>query len=197
MNNDQCSIMTTSTKQKLVDTAIEMFWLQSYSCVSVEDICRSAGVKKGSFYHFFPSKTDLVLTAFEVLWGRFSVALDEAFSVALPPEVRVCNYAELVYQVQKEKFELTGKVLGCPYASCGGEMGTQDERIRQKVLELIEYYSRYFSMLLKDAHCTDDPSRVAMQMLSYSVGVTFQAKIRNDLEVIREHLGPGLLRFIR
>lgn len=190
--------MNNPTRQKLLDSAIEMFWLQSYSCVSVEDICQKAGVKKGSFYHFFPSKSDLVLEAFEQLWERFSVILDDAFSKERSPRERLHCYAELAYRVQKEKAEQTGKVLGCPYASCGGEMGTQDERIRLKIVALLDRYSLYFKGVLDDAGIDTKTAScyTEMQMLSYSTGVIFQAKIRNDVEIIRRDLEVGLLRFL-
>jgi len=44
-----------TTKQKLLETAMELIWVSSYGSVGVDDICKRAGVSKGSFYHFFPS----------------------------------------------------------------------------------------------------------------------------------------------
>jgi AcrR family transcriptional regulator len=52
-------------KQRLLDTAIDLIWEQSYGAVSVDVICERAGTKKGSFYHFFPSKSDLTVAAIE------------------------------------------------------------------------------------------------------------------------------------
>ena len=46
-----------NTKQRLLDTAIELIWEQSYGAVSVDHICERAGAQKGSFYHFFQSKS--------------------------------------------------------------------------------------------------------------------------------------------
>ena len=53
------------TRQKLIETAKNLIWTSSYGAVSVDDICRTANVKKGSFYHYFPSKQDLALAAME------------------------------------------------------------------------------------------------------------------------------------
>jgi len=54
------------TKQRLLDTAQRLFYARSYEDVGVQEICQEAGVKKGSFYHFFPSKRDLTLA---ILFG--------------------------------------------------------------------------------------------------------------------------------
>lgn len=56
------------TKKKLLKVAMELIWEQSYGSVGVEDICKRAGVTKGSFYFAFPSKSDLACAAFEESW---------------------------------------------------------------------------------------------------------------------------------
>jgi hypothetical protein len=38
----------TDTKQKLIDTALELVCKSSYGSVSVDDICKASDVKKGS-----------------------------------------------------------------------------------------------------------------------------------------------------
>ena len=51
--------LPSTTKRTLIDAAHDLIWANSYAHVSVEDICRKAGVQKGSFYHFFASKAEL------------------------------------------------------------------------------------------------------------------------------------------
>jgi len=58
----------SDARQRLLDATIDLIWQNSYGAVTVDDICERAGVKKGSFYYFFPSKTDLVVAA--ALSGR-------------------------------------------------------------------------------------------------------------------------------
>ena len=54
---------TSDAKEKLLRVAFDLIWEQSYGAVSVDDICERANVKKGSFYYFFPSKSDLAVAA--------------------------------------------------------------------------------------------------------------------------------------
>ena len=51
----------SDAKQRLLQATIDLIWQNSYGAVTVDNICERAGVKKGSFYYFFPSKTDLVV----------------------------------------------------------------------------------------------------------------------------------------
>lgn len=46
-------------KQQLIDAAIGLFAERGYSATRIVDICESAGVAKGLFYWYFPTKLDL------------------------------------------------------------------------------------------------------------------------------------------
>jgi AcrR family transcriptional regulator len=48
------------TKQKIYDSAAELYALKAYEEVSVDSIVKLAGVAKGSFYKHFSSKAELV-----------------------------------------------------------------------------------------------------------------------------------------
>ena len=50
-----------STRERLVVTAMQLFWEKGYGATSVADVLKSAGVNSGSLYHFFPGKQDLLL----------------------------------------------------------------------------------------------------------------------------------------
>lgn len=46
-------------KQQLVDAAVTLFAERGYSATRIRDICDHAGVAKGLFYWYFPTKLDL------------------------------------------------------------------------------------------------------------------------------------------
>ncbi|MFW0778031.1 MAG: TetR/AcrR family transcriptional regulator [Rickettsiales bacterium] len=192
--------MSPSTREKILDATTELLWQQSYGAVSVDEICKEASVKKGSFYHYFPSKVDVVIESFERQWEMSRPFFDEIFSPSLKPLDRLKKLCDAAYERQKEKAEKYGKVLGCPYMACGSELSTQDERIRQKMDELFGRTSKYYESLIRDARAEGLTSAtnakiMGQEMQSYIAGVMYQAKIKNDLEVIRRDLFPGLLRF--
>jgi AcrR family transcriptional regulator len=54
--------------KELLDTAQELFFQKGYMQVSVRDIIEKVGVAKGTFYHYFKSKEDLL----DQLVNRFS-----------------------------------------------------------------------------------------------------------------------------
>ncbi|MDO7843620.1 TetR/AcrR family transcriptional regulator [Sphingomonas immobilis] len=52
-----------STRDRILDAATALIWRDGYHAVSVDAICAAAAVQKGSFYHAFASKAELLLAA--------------------------------------------------------------------------------------------------------------------------------------
>ena len=188
------------TKRKLLDTAMTLIWQSSYGSVSVDDICRQAGVNKGSFYYAFKSKSDLAVAAFEHHWQAKQPMLDAAFSPQIPPLARIDRFCQGVIDHQKQKFETYGKVLGCPFCSLGSELSTQDENIRLKAEQISTRMMKYLESLVRDLAAeglieSRDHSELAQEVFSYMTGVLMQAKIENSIKQV-ERLKHGVVRLL-
>lgn len=48
---------------RLLYVALQLFIKQGYSATSVEQICRTTGVSKGAFFHYYRSKDEIALAA--------------------------------------------------------------------------------------------------------------------------------------
>jgi TetR/AcrR family transcriptional repressor of nem operon len=55
--------LTTPSKTKLLDAAIDVIRAKGYPATRIEDVCEAAALTKGSFFHHFKSKEDLALSA--------------------------------------------------------------------------------------------------------------------------------------
>jgi len=58
-------VQAQETRQRLLETAFQLFHEQGYHATGVATILREAGVNPGSMYHFFSSKDDLLLKVLE------------------------------------------------------------------------------------------------------------------------------------
>jgi TetR/AcrR family transcriptional regulator, transcriptional repressor for nem operon len=85
----------TSPRTKLLDATFQVVRAQGYAGASVDDICREAGVTKGSFFHHFKSKDELAIAATEhwtaVTGNLFATA---PFSSIKDPRARVLAYID-------------------------------------------------------------------------------------------------------
>src|SRR6202008_1012939 len=84
-------------KERLTDAAMDLMWRNSYSTVSVDAICERAGAKKGSFYYFFKSKSELASDALEAEWKKKKTDMDAIFSPTVPPLERFDRYFDFVH----------------------------------------------------------------------------------------------------
>jgi len=180
---------TSETKEKLLQVGFDLFWDGSYGSVSVDDICKRAGINKGSFYHFFPSKADLVVAAYEEHWQEKRPEMDRIFSPQVPPLERLHKFFQYVYETQKEKAGQYGHVCGCPYASVGSEIATLDEKIRTKSEELMNSGGKYIVSAIADAIregsvTVKDPASAAQRVSMLLLGMLVEARVQNDLKVL-------------
>jgi TetR/AcrR family transcriptional regulator, transcriptional repressor for nem operon len=191
---------TSDAKEKLLEVAFRLIWDSSYGGVSVDQICAQADVNKGSFYHFFGSKSDLAVAAYEEHWKQRQPELDRIFSAQTPPLERLTQWCDSAYERQKERAKKFGHVCGCPYASIGIEVATQDDKIRAKAEELIARGTKYVETAIAEAQREGslppgDARQLAQQSYSFVLGALLRAKIQNDVEVLRD-LSPTVMAII-
>jgi len=66
------------SKVKFLDAALHVIRAKGYSAARIEDICETAGLTKGSFFHHFKSKEELALAAAD----HFAAMADRLFASA-------------------------------------------------------------------------------------------------------------------
>ncbi|WP_042461389.1 TetR/AcrR family transcriptional regulator [Neobacillus dielmonensis] len=60
MNNSVKDLDKTSTKYKILETAIELFSRKGFSAVSVRDLTKEVGIKESALYNHFKSKDQIL-----------------------------------------------------------------------------------------------------------------------------------------
>lgn len=177
---------TFGTRDRLIHAAGELILARSYAAVSVDEICHKAGALKGSLYHFFESKRDLVIEMLELRNKVCEEALFiPAFRTGLPPLEAIGRSFDILCELEEKEFAREGRLLGCFAGNLALEMGTQDEKIRKKARAIFENFASYFEKALGDAVAAGDVSHpdvpiVARQMVAFLEGTILLAKTYND-----------------
>lgn len=193
----------TGTRQKLIDTASNLLWTSSYGAVSVEDICQAAGVKKGSFYHYFPSKQALAITSMEDYYTHhIKPDMDRIFAANQTFEKSLSALAKAVIAEQKEKRLKYGLVCGCPLGAMASEnIGSDNQEIGTKVCEMFDRCKSYIQYALADAMKAGlipqvDIGEKAKEIHDFITGLMMMARIHNSLEGLERDLEPGLFHIV-
>ena len=182
---------TSDAKQRLTDAAMELIWQNSYGATSVDAICERADVRKGSFYYFFKSKSELAAAALEADWQKRQVDMDRIFSPTVAPLERLEHYFDSVHDWLAKRQQECGAVLGCPLFTVGSEVSTLENVLREKVQEILERKAKYFESAIRDAHAqglivAPDAKAKAKALFACFQGTLTQARIQNNVELVRE-----------
>jgi TetR/AcrR family transcriptional regulator, transcriptional repressor for nem operon len=176
---------TSTTRARLIDSASRLIHASTYAAASVDDVCADAGVRKGSFYYFFPTKRDLALAAIEERWeGARANILEPAFAPDVEPLERIARFFRRAADHQRG-----GVVLGCPFGNLALEVSTQDEVIRDRIRAVFDGYCSYFEDALREAAAAGntpdgDLRQRARAMLAYFQGAMLLAKTHNDPSIV-------------
>ena len=185
---------------KLMDAVLELIWTGSYGTTTIDHICEKAGVKKGSFYHFFDSKSVLAVAALETSWQSARPDLDAMFSATVPPLVRLQRYCDFAFEFQSRMAAKFGHVLGCPLFAVGCEVCTQENEVQKKVQSILDYKRRYVEAAIREAAANGeigatDPVATARRVMAFYEGLLTQARIQNDVNVLQE-MAPGIFSLL-
>jgi TetR/AcrR family transcriptional repressor of nem operon len=191
---------SSDARERMIEATIDLIRLQSMTGVTVDAICERAEVRKGSFYHFFKSKDDLVIAALETHWANRRPILDAMFSPLTPPLDRLRDYFADVYHRQLELKKRYGHFVGCLFSSVGAGVSEDNPAIRKKVQQILNNYERYYESALEEAAARKqihmpDISGKAKSLFAFMEGALAQARIHDDPEIIRK-LGENAFRFL-
>jgi TetR/AcrR family transcriptional repressor of nem operon len=176
----------SDARERLLEAMMELIWTGSYGRTSVDHICEHAGVKKGSFYHFFESKSVLALAAVDHGWAEHRLHLDEIFSSETPPLERILRCFRDFREEQEDLLGKHGRVLGCPIHSLGAEVATTDPELRDRLQEILAEFLTYYESAIRDGQADGavvpgDAGMLARMVFAFSEGLLLHARMKNDL----------------
>ena len=189
----------SDARDRLIEAAIDLIYKHGYAGVSVDHLCEAAGVKKGSFYHFFKTKDELVLAALDTHWERRRPILDRLFSPTVAPLERLRAYFDSVYARQLELKARYGQFGGCFYSAVG--MTSHDSpAIGERVRAILARYERYYESALREAALdgilrSQDVAPKARSLFAYMEGVLQQARLNDDPAIVKA-LGKSAFAFL-
>jgi TetR/AcrR family transcriptional repressor of nem operon len=182
---------TSDARERLVRSAAKLFLARSYHSVGVDELCAAADVRKGSFYHFFPAKSDLAKAVVDLhataLWSYLDQALEQ-IGASEPGEskttavTRLRAVADAIGQIQDGFEERFGSVVGCPFGNLAAELATTDDGLRVHLAAVFAEWERRLARLCRDAAADGalrpgtDPDRLARILIAQFQGMILLAK---------------------
>ncbi len=191
---------TSDAKERLIQSGMELLQAGGYAQAGVQEICERAGVRKGSFYHFFPTKSHLGLAVVERFQRYASEVLDQALATDLPPPERIERLFLMVARIQERFHAEEGVVKGCPFGNLALEMSTRDEGLRLALARIIRETIARLEAAIQPDMPPDASGRPVVReraetLFALLEGALLIAKAENDPAIIRR-MAPVARRMV-
>lgn len=154
---------SNSTKSRIVSSAWQLFYEQGYENTTIDDIVEASHTSKGSFYHYFESKDDLL--------GSLSYLFDEKYEELMETIDPKLNPIEKLIYINKELFlmientvavSLLCQLLSSQLVTRGERHLLEPERTYYKVLRQITIEGQQQGYFKKDLSVNDITKAYAM-----------------------------------
>jgi AcrR family transcriptional regulator len=171
-----------STRERLIAAALKLFGEKGYQSTSVADVQRESDCHSGSFYHFFPTKQDLLLAVLErYRTGIVPMLIEPAWAGVNDPIERI--FALLArYRVL---LDMSRCAYGCPIGSLALELHEPDPEVRQLLAGNFTGWIDQIENCLIEARKVLgrglDTRRTASFVLTVMEGGVMQARTYRDL----------------
>ncbi|MFF7070908.1 TetR/AcrR family transcriptional regulator [Streptomyces pseudovenezuelae] len=178
---------TSDARQKILGAARSLIEGRGYSALGVAEICRAAGVPKGSFYYFFESKEALALAVVVEHWAAQRRDWDSALGTDADPLRRLRALFEQTEAGQRAVQEGCGTVAGCLFGNLALELSNHAEPVRARLQEIFEAQVDMVEAVVAEARDRDevtvaDARQAARAVVAQLEGQVMFAKLYNSPE---------------
>lgn len=161
----------TETKSRLIQCAFELFSRDGYNNTTIERIIDAAGCSKGTFYHYFSGKEELLISWNHNLDAEFQEWYDDAPADLHAIDLLV-EYIKMV--LGKMEFQSDLDSVSTLYAS---QLNLRDERL---IARSNQHYHSILNQILKsgqvDGQVRDDISFMEISKMYTTIlrGVVYE-----------------------
>ncbi|MBC3362441.1 TetR/AcrR family transcriptional regulator [Pseudomonas sp. SWRI154] len=176
---------TTDVRQEILDVGQRIMAAKGYSAVGLNEILATAGVPKGSFYHYFGSKDAFGEALLESYFEAYLAELDEVLALpGLTMAQRLMKYWDIWQQTQSFQ-DCQGKCLA---VKLGVEVADLSETMRavlkrgtsgitDRIAQAIETGVAQGSL-----ETAGEPHAVAQSLYQLWVGASVMVKITKSVQ---------------
>ena len=190
------------TRSRILQAALKLFHRNAYQAVGINAICAEAGVVKGSFYHFFPSKTALLVAVLEELALQQRQLLEQAQAATTTGRDRLLKYFSVWLDQADAQKTTNGQVLGCNLGVLAAELSCSDPEalplIQSGMAEMQAQMRRLIRQGIEDGSIAPsvEPVHTAYSLLALLQGLSTLGRASNRPELLRDTAQVAIKRLL-
>lgn len=180
---------TSDAREKIRVAAESLLEHRGYSALGVAEICKTAGVPKGSFYYFFESKEALALAVIDEHWAAERRGWTRALAGDAEPLHRLRRLFEATQADRVAEQQSRGSISGCLFGNLTLEMCNQTELLRERLQQIFDEQVDMVDKVITEALelgsvTVTDTRDAARSVVAQMEGQVLLAKLYNDTRLL-------------
>ncbi len=182
---------TLTTKEQLLQTAMELMLAKGFTAVTVDEISEKSGITKGGFFHYFESKEDLGKSALEYYWQlRVQTIQEMPFNNIKDPLKRLHGFLDSFSAAAKNPLVPKSCLIG----NFSQELSATYPGIRSLCEQKFSMFSDILKQILDEVKekyavkSSINTKSLAEHFIAIFQGALILAKAKRDTKVIEESI---------
>ena len=182
-------------RKRLLAAGLDLIHARGFAASGVKDITDAAGVPKGSFYAYFPSKEAFASAILESYWVDIETRLVPILDGEGWSQERITRF----FHALADDHEADSFLLGCLIGNLSLELSSSSEPTRAQLINILDRWVSALARCLRSGDLRDDldADEVAFQLIEAWEGAALRGKmIRSRIPYDRFEADtiPALLR---
>jgi TetR/AcrR family transcriptional regulator, transcriptional repressor for nem operon len=162
-------------KPEIIRKAVEIFHKQGYLATSMSDLAKACGLLKGSFYHYFASKEELMQAVLATVREYYQKRI---FAVVQNKELTV--HERLTHIWNEQKHTLSHQFGGCLFGNMALETANVNVDFRPALRGFFDDWKLALSQLLSETFPAQEATQIATQAIMMMEGAALLARLYED-----------------
>ena len=167
-------------RRRLLAAGLELVHARGFAASGVKDITDAAGVPKGSFYAYFPSKEAFGAAVLEYYWADIEARLLPILDADGAPQKRIAAF----FHALADEHEAEDFLLGCLIGNMSLELGGSSEPVRDELVRVLDRWDAALTACVRsgqqgsgDIRGDLDAGELASQLIEAWEGAALRGKV--------------------
>src|SRR3954470_21436633 len=146
-------------RRRLLAAGLDLVQARGFAASGVKDITDAAGVPKGSFYAYFPSKESLAAAILEHYWSDIEMRL----LPILDAEGRAQERIRRFFHALADEHEAGDFLLGCLIGRLSLELGGSSEPVQAELVRILDRWDDALTACVRSGQRDDGDVRADLE----------------------------------
>jgi TetR/AcrR family transcriptional repressor of nem operon len=170
-------------RRRLLEAGLQLVHARGFAASGVKDITDAAGVPKGSFYAYFPSKEALAAAILEHYWSDIESRLLPLLAAEGSAQDRIARF----FHALADEHEAGDFLLGCLIGKLSLELGGSSEPVRAELVRILDGWNDALAACVRSGQGAGagirsdlDAGELASLLIEAWEGAALRGKVTRD-----------------